>query len=308
MLIIILYYNSNMTNPAKRIKGLGIMRDIAKGGFAEAYIPLAMFATNPMDMEGNYKRAADAGVSEGLWGYSQCSFGQPFNPNKSNPRDQMYLDYFYKAAFKGSVDAMLMLGNICNRKGKYIEAYYWYMISMFNDHPEGEMSADGSLEKWKQAGKSETYEPLFDKFTKSNYDATLLIMQNDGYYGSSNPDILSRCVMNDSDIACYALGGSLDGVNTEKAKQIYLSLCQKGDAHALRCYADLLASEGDMNNAMKYYQDSAIAGERTAMFVMGEYIKQTSLELAGYWYGLSHTRGCPYALQRLMEISNAIFR
>ena len=79
------------------------------------------------------------------------------------------------------------------------------------------------------------------------------------------------------------------------------------DPHALKCYADMLATgrgvEKNITEAVRKYEEAAELGERDAMFITGEFTKEKNKYMAAYWYGLSHTRGYKYALTRLVQLS-----
>ena len=61
--------------------------------------------------------------------------------------------------------------------------------------------------------------------------------------------------------------------------------------------------ERDFPSAIRMYTLAAEKGERGAMFVVGEFTKNTNKNMAAYWYGVSHTRGYEASLQRLIQLS-----
>ena len=60
----------------------------------------------------------------------------------------------------------------------------------------------------------------------------------------------------------------------------------------------------DLQSALRFYQKAAELGEREAMFVMGEFTKETNKNIAAYWYGISHSRGYQHAQTRLIQLAN----
>lgn len=88
---------------------------------------------------------------------------------------------------------------------------------------------------------------------------------------------------------------------------MYNALAFENDAHAVKCYADMLATgkgvERDMQNAVRFYSLAAEPGERSAMFVVDEFTKGQNKNLVAYWYGVSHTRGYEHSLQWMIQLA-----
>lgn len=110
-------------------------------------------------------------------------------------------------------------------------------------------------------------------------------------------------------LAAYFAGDMFESAeNFEMAERMYNAIAFENDAHGIKCYGDMLfvgkGVEKDMQSALRMYTKSAGLGDRAAMFVVGEFTKNTNVNLAAYWYGVAHSRGYQHALQRMMQIAN----
>ena len=91
------------------------------------------------------------------------------------------------------------------------------------------------------------------------------------------------------------------------AYKMYNAIAFEKDPHGIKCYADMLFTgrgiERDVNGAVRMYNMAANLGERSAMFIMGEFTKAQNKNMAAYWYGVSHSRGYEHSLTRLMQLA-----
>ena len=293
---------------SQKLDGLAIMRRLDAQGFSEATVVLAMFAYNQEEREQLVKKAADAGNVEGLWQYT-CFLPHSFCPNMNNSNDKKWVDTVLEAAERGSVDAMNEMGNICNRWGHFTESMYWYAMANAHDHPDGQLSMSSLAKKWKSAGCPRTFEKGTAKFDEARFKCSLSYLE---WHADKKPSVpldeIIRYNMNGTPIAAYLAGDIFesDG-NLEMAYKMYNVISFENDPHGLRCYADMLAAgrgvNQDMQSAFRFYKLAAELGEREAMFIMGEFLKETDKNMSAYWYGLSHTRGYQHALIRLAQMA-----
>ena len=291
-----------------RTKGLQAMRELSDGGFIEASIALAMFTENPTERKALYKKAADANNPEGLWGYAGF-LQHSFVPNPKNPADAQWEATCLKAARLGSVDAMNEMGNIYNRRNQYTRSMYWYMMAHLNDFPQGQISVNGIAQKWLNDDMPYDYEPG-DDFSEVKHKCALFYLEMWADQEITTPiDEYIRMNLAGEPLAAYLTGDMFEQAgNYEMAYKMYNAIAFENDAHGLKCYADMLFTgrgvEKDMQGALKMYSASAERGDRAAMFVVGEFTKNTNANLAAYWYGVAHSRGYQHALPRLMQLAN----
>ena len=292
----------------QREKGFSIFRELSNNGFAEATIALSMFTQTMEERKNLISKIVPQKHPEALW--QMCNLiPHTFYPdleNESNARrTKMCLD----AAEMGSVDAMNEMGNICHRLGQYAESMYWYAMAQFNDHPDGKMSMQFIARKWEETGMPKEYSGGTPRFNKARFRAALTYLE---LYNELEPSTSLHILIQDT-LEGEPLSGYLTGdlfeqqENYEMAYKMYNALAFENDGHGLKCYADMLYTgrgvQQDLNSAVRTYKLAAENGDRAAMFITGEFTKQTNQNLAAYWYGVSHTRGYPYSLERLITIS-----
>ena len=288
--------------------GLQMMRELDKAGFVEGTIALSMFCENQAERKALVKKAADAGNPEGLWEY--CGFlPHSYIPNPNNAADALWEKYCLEAAEKGSVDAMNEMGNIFNRRGNFAESMYWYAMANANDHPQGKMGMVGIARKWAQNGCPREFVKGSPKFDAARHKVAIAYLElNSDNELSSSPDDIIRLVLDGVPIAGYFAGDLFESIgNDEMAYKMYNALAFENDAHALKCYADMLftgkGTQKDPQNAIRMYLQAAEAGDRTAMFIAGELTKASNKNMAAYWYGVSHSRGYEHSLQRMVQLA-----
>ncbi len=292
----------------QKTQGLQMMRELDNVGFIEGTIALSMFCENLAERKALIKKAADAGNPEGLWEY--CGFlPHSYVPDPNNSADALWEKNCLEAAEKGSVDAMNEMGNIFNRRGNYAESMYWYALANANDHPQGKVSMAGIARKWAQNGSPCEYVNGSPKFDEARHKVAIayLKLNSNSKLGNSLDDII-KLVHDGVPIAGYFAGDLFERIgNDEMAYTMYNALALENDAHALKCCGDMLftgkGTQKDPQNAICMYIKAAEEGDRTAMFIAGEFTKANNKYLAAYWYGVSHSRGYMHSLQRMMQLA-----
>lgn len=297
-----------IANPNKTDQGISMMRELSDAGFIEASVSLAMFCDDPSERKELVKRAADKGNPEGIWEY--CGFlshSYILNPNKKE--DALWEKYCSTAAEKGIPDAMIEMGNVYNRRQHLAESMYWYAMAYYYDHPQGFGSMKGIAHKWNMMGCPRRFNngsTMFDT-SRNTCAMTLLELHSDNELSGSFDDII-KLVLDGIPLAGYFAGEMLEDMNNhEMAYRMYNALAIEHDAHAIKCCADMLMTgkgvQQDSQRAIQMYFEAAELGERSAMFVAGEFLKQTNKKMAAYWFGLSHSRGFEHSFERLKQIT-----
>lgn len=291
-----------------RAQGLQTMRNLSNDGFLEAMIALAMFTGDPSERKALYKEAADNNHPEGLWGY--CGFlPHSFCPNPNNPADAQWEQTCLKAAQHGSVDAMNELGNIFHRRNQFPQSMYWYAMANANDFPEGQISLQGIARKWLQAGMPRNYEATAG-FNTAKYKCAMFYLEMWADQRITTPiDEYIKMTLAGEPLAAYLTGDAFESAgNFEMAYKMYNAIAFEHDAHGLKCLGDMMftgrGTDKNPEGALKVYDESARLGDRAAMFVVGEFTKNSNVNLAAYWYGVAHSRGYQHALPRLIQLSN----
>jgi TPR repeat protein len=119
--------------------------------------------------------------------------------------------------------------------------------------------------------------------------------------GNDDPDIMQdliRLSMLGDPMASLMLGQVYENVHDySSAIKYYDEGIQSKDPQAMRCYADLLMMgngvEKNEGQAISLYKEAAAHGDRTSMYVLGQY-ENFAIEdpyMAAYWYGMSAARG-----------------
>ena len=291
-----------------RVQGLQKMKELSDAGFVEGSIALAMFTQNPEARKALYKKAADAGNSEGLWGYAGF-LPHSFYSDPDDEDDALWERYCIEAAERGSVDAMNEMGNVFHRRENYAESMYWYAMANAHDHRDGQISMVGIAREWNDNGCPDEFENCSKRFDEARYKCAMSYLEmNSDQEISIPPEEIVRMVFAGVPIAAYLAGDVFEGLgNYEMAYKMYNAISFENDPHGLRCLADMLFTgrgvEKDVESAIRMYTLAAEKGERVAMFIVGEFTKNTNKNLAAYWYGVSHSRGYEGSLQRLIQLS-----
>lgn len=292
------------TDNKKREEGLNDLRMLESQGDVESAMSLAMFETTSEGKEKYLKKAAETGNAEALWQYSNMLNHNHF-PDLDDKDDSYWIKTVLNAAKKGSVDAMLEMGNICNRLSNYVESFYWYFLSSIYEHPQGEFSASFAVKNWVKNGESKKFKRVTDYFKKEYMNTCFVIMKS--FRGinpvSSDLNTLLDNAQNGDVLAALFLGKIYENNNLiQMAMKMFNIASMEEDAYAMRCLADVYMALNHIEEAYQLYEKAANFGEKHAMFVMGEFKREKNKNEAAYWYALSHIRGYDAALERLKKI------
>lgn len=269
-------------------------------GFAEAAVALGQYYkdTNAKKATRHFTIAANADNAEGYWGLAILTEHNT-TPDPDNEQDQKWISYCRKAAELGCADARNELGHIYNRMGHVLPATYWYMLASFFDRPDAGYSLEQMAKKWFFDGKPEDTLEGVDGFDVVQQRAASSALELT--CGNDDPDIMQdliRLSMLGDPMASLMLGQVYENVHDySSAIKYYDEGIQSKDPQAMRCYADLLMMgngvEKNEGQAISLYKEAAAHGDRTSMYVLGQYenfvIKAPYM--AAYWYGMSAARG-----------------
>ncbi len=269
-------------------------------GFAEAAVALGQYYkdTNAKKATRHFTIAANADNAEGYWGLAILTEHNT-TPDPDNEQDQKWISYCRKAAELGCADARNELGHIYNRMGHVLPATYWYMLASFFDRPDAGYSLEQMAKKWFFDGKPEDTLEGVDGFDVVQQRAASSALELT--CGNDDPDIMQdliRLSMLGDPMASLMLGQVYENVHDySSAIKYYDEGIQSKDPQAMRCYADLLMMgngvEKNEGQAISLYKEAAAHGDRTSMYVLGQY-ENFSIEdpyMAAYWYGMSAARG-----------------
>ncbi len=290
-------------------KGFKTLNKLYKNGNVEATLALAMMNQNRQEKQMMYDLAAESGNAEAIW--QSCAFiPHSYIPDCTNSMDALWEAKCLMAAERGSLDAMIEMGNIYSRRNNYAESMYWYSMGNALGHKDGKKSQLGLAHRWLAAGAPRSFtsgSPQFDmiRFICSN----CYLEWNAGLKMSISLQDIFPCAINGVPIAIYLVGDICEANgNDEMAYNAYKAGAISNDAHSLRCYADMLlmgkGTKKDLEAARENYLLSAMGGDREAMYITGEFLKDTNKYKAAYWYGVSHLLGYELARERLLQIAN----
>ncbi len=257
----------------------------------------------------HFKRAADAGIAEGQWGYA-CIIPHSDIPDDTDIMDKEWVKYCLAAAEGGCVDAANEMGNICHRKGFYEEATYWYGMAYELGHPSGINSLQGITKEWRQKGIAKNMRAYTESFTMSRHTTSMLILELFSRSAiESTLDDLMRQALDGENLAGFMLAEIFEkNKHDDMAYKVYNALAFENHPHALRCYADmLLAGKGtnrDIEAAFRFYEQAAMKGNETSMFAMGQKaVKAGDKYLAACWFGQAYSRGMKMAGEWLSKLA-----
>lgn len=291
-----------LLNPSMREKGYAELEKM-ESRFPEAAITLGQYYQG-IDREKakkHFKIAADAGIAEGQWGYSQM-LPHGYVLDFSATKDKEYLKYCLAAAEGGSPDAANEIGNICHRKGFYEESTYWYGMAYSLEHPQGMVGLRGITKEWAQQGIVKEFVPHLEGVSEDRHKTSLLLykMFNQSLDVKDMDELMTLALAGEN-LAGFILAKIMEqGNHDDMAYTIYNALAFENHPYALRCYADMiLAGKGTARNiekAFNMYEESARGGNATAMFAMGQKAAKVGDKyLAASWFGMAYDRGMDLA-------------
>lgn len=291
-----------------REEGLFMMRSLCASDMIIAKVALAMFVSSPEERKALLLSAAELGNAEAMWQYS-VMLPHSFAADKKNSQDSKWVMWCTKAAKAGCADAMNELGNLYHRRKAYAESMYWYAMANYHGHPQGSISIQGITQEWVSAGAPKKYTPNDEEFTKQRFQTALVLLEmNSGMNANEEAiEALVEAAMSGEKLAGYVAADFFEYTkNYEMTGKIYDALCVSNDALAMKCLGDMyVVGRGvpkDETKAYELYNRAAELGERSAMFIMGEHMKEQDMFAAAYWYGQAHACGNEYAQGRLKQL------
>ena len=169
----------------------------------------------------------------------------------------------------------------------------------FFDRPDAGYSLEQMAKKWFFDGKPEDTLEGVDGFDVVQQRAASSALELT--CGNDDPDIMQdliRLSMLGDPMASLMLGQVYENVHDySSAIKYYDEGIQSKDPQAMRCYADLLMMgngvEKNEGQAISLYKEAAAHGDRTSMYVLGQYENFVIEDpyMAAYWYGMSAARG-----------------
>lgn len=288
----------------KREEGLKELQILEAQGDVESAMSLALFETTLEGKEKYLKKAAATVNAEALWQYSNL-LNHNHVPDLDDKDDMFWMRTVLTAARKGSVDAMLEMGNIFNRLSNYVESFYWYFLSSIYEHPQGELSASFAVKNWVKNGESKKFKRVTDCFKKEYMKTCFIIMKRFRGIDPASSDLktLLKNAQKGDVLAALFLGKIYENNNLiPMAIKMFNIASMEKDAYAMRCMADIYMMSNRIQDAFSLYEKAAELGEKHAMFVMGEVKREKNKNEAAYWYALSHIRGYDAALERLKKL------
>lgn len=281
--------------------------------FPEAAVTLGQYYQGDGDddekAKAHFKIAADAGIAEAQWNYSQL-LPHPYVLDLSDEKDKEYLKYCLAAAEGGCPDAANEMGNICHRKGFYEESTYWYGMAFSLEHPEGMLGLKGITKEWSQKGIAKEFTPHIEGFTEDMHTTSLILYRLlNQSFRPGDMDELIKLALRGENLAGFIAGFLLEqNKQDDMAYRVYNALAYENHPHSFRCYADMiLAGKGTARNvetAFRYYEKAALAGNATAMFAMGQKAaKENDLLTAAAWFGMAYDRGMEMAKNWLIKLA-----
>ncbi len=257
----------------------------------------------------HFKVAADAGIAEGLWSYSQL-LPHSYVLDLSDPEDQLYLKYCLAAAEGGNADAANEMGNICHRKESYDESTYWYGMAYSMEHRDGIASLRGITKEWQQKGLNGNHSMHIGNFTEDRRKTSLILFKMfNQRLEKEDLDELMGLTLQGENLAGFIEAKIMEQHNQyDMAYKVYNALAFENHPYALRCYADMnLAGKGVQRNlegAFRMYKLAAEKGDATAMFAMGQKaFKEGDYLMAACWFGMAYTRGMEQAADWLTRLN-----
>ena len=279
--------------------------------FPEAAIVLGQYyqVSDKEKAKKHFKIAADAGIAEGQWGYSQL-LPHSYVLDFADAKDKEYLKYCLAAAEGGCPDAANEMGNICHRKGFYEESTYWYGMAYSLEHPQGMTGLRGITKEWAQQSIAKEHIPHLQGFSEDRHKTSLLLykMFNQSLDVKSMDELMTLTMAGEN-LAGFILAKIMEqGNHDDMAYTVYNALAFENHPYALRCYADmLLAGKGtarDVNAAFRFFEQSAKGGNAVAMYAMGQKaVKAGDKYLAAAWFGMAHSRGMEMADEWLSKLA-----
>lgn len=280
-------------------------------GFGEASIALGQYAqmNDKAKALAHFRKAAAKGVAEGAWGCAAI-IGHAYQAD-INGVDKEWYKYCLQAAQGGCCDAMNELGNMYNRINDYLGAFYWYQMAAYYEHPQGYNAVGGTLAKYMSAGKpaiASTIDGVCPKDVKNAISIFRCMTQQDKLDQPRMDAFMQAAMEDDNEIMGLFIGHFFeDTVKMDgNAKMGYQLAAHNNSIMGMKCLADMQAygkgCERNMQAAAGWYQGASERCEKTACFIMGEFMRKQNPDLAAYYYAVALRRGYDPALTRLQQM------
>lgn len=279
-------------------------------GLGEASVALGQLAqtSDKSKALAHFRKAAAKGVAEGAWGCAAI-INHSYLADIYGADKQWYC-YCLLAAQRGCSDAMNELGNMYNRRNDYLGAFYWYQMADFYEHPQALYAVSGTIDKYKAAGKpavASTIDGVRPKDIKNAISIFRCMTMQDELNQARMDSFLRAAMEDDNEIMGLFIGHFFENIKMDgNAKLGYQIAAHNNSIMGMKCLADMQAygkgCEVDLKTAYGWYKAAADAGEKTACFVMGEFLRKPNPYLAAYYYTVAYRRGYEPALTRLQQM------
>ena len=281
-------------------------------GFAEASVALGQLELsnrNKYKALEHFRKAASVGVAEGAWGCAGI-LGHDYIADVTYT-DKEWYSYCMQAASGGCCDAMNELANMYNRQNDFLGEFYWYQMAAYYGHPQGYDSVAKTLKKYQDAGKPAIGNSIDGVRPKEveNAIAIFRCMTNqDKLDNEKINQFVSAAMDDDNEIMGLFIGHFFEEVvkMDGNAKLGYQLAAHNNSSMGMKCLADMLATgrgcERNMQAAFEWYKAAAEKYEKSACFVMGEFMRKQNPNLAAYFYCLAFRRGFEPAFERIQQL------
>ena len=280
-------------------------------GLGEASVALGQYAQ--MDDKDkaleHFRKAAAKGVAEGAWGCAAI-LGHAYQADIEGA-DQEWYQYCLQAARGGCCDAMNELGNMYNRRNDYLGAFYWYQMAAYYEHPQGYSAVGGTLSKYMAAGRppvASSIDGVRPKDARNALSIFRCLTRQDNLDQARMDAFMHAAMEDDNEIMGLFIGHFFeDTVKMDgNARLGYQLAAHNNSIMGMKCLADMQAygkgCERNMQAATEWYQAASDACEKTACFVMGEFMRKQNPDLAAYYYAVALRRGYEPAYSRLQQM------
>ena len=285
-------------------------RKLEDEGLGEASVALGQYVqiSDKSKALAHFRKAAAKGVAEGAWGCAAI-LNHVYQAD-INGVDKEWYRYCLQAAQGGCCDAMNELGNMYNRRNDYLGAFYWYQMAAFYEHPQALYAVSGTIDKYKAAGRpkvASTIDGVHPNDVKNAISIFRCITQQDKLDQTRMDNFLSEAMNDNNEIVGLFIGQFFENIKMDgNAKLGYQLAAHNNSIMGMKFFADMQAfgrgCERNLKNAYGWYKAAADAGEKTACFIMGEFLRKPSPHLAAYYYAVSYRRGYEPALTRLLQM------
>ena len=280
-------------------------------GLGEASVALGQYAqmSDKSEALSHFRKAAAKGVAEGAWGCAAI-LGHAFQADVDGA-DKEWYKYCLQAAQGGCCDAMNELGNMYNRRNDYLGAFYWYQMAAYYEHPQGYSAVGGILSKYIAVGMptlASTIDGVRPKDVKNAISILRCMTKQDKLDNSLMDAFMQAAMEDDNEIMGLFIGHFFeDTVKMDgNARMGYQLAAHNNSIMGMKCLADMQAygkgCERNMQAAAEWYQAASNAGEKTACFVMGEFLRKQNPNLAAFYYSAALRRGYEPAYTRLQQM------